>query len=224
MDDVSSVLPEMMSLPLILGFVIALLLFFFVVLMNIIRRRLHVMERQLVDIGADLRIVSLRLAMDELDEPVKHAGDTGADMSEDGPSVSLASAPAMAASAPPLAPFQEAAMPRARYINNDAGNMPVLPPEAYHDYADNPSNLSSADLLKQTHFDPPVEAVKTRGARRAAPQPPPTPEEDGDIWRLRATPRAPIARGEGTHGAPHAEPPKVRKEPTLKWPPKSPST
>lgn len=223
MDDMSSVLPETMSLPLILGFVIALLLFFFVVLMNIIRR-LHVMEQQLVDIGTDLRTVSLRLAMNELDEPVMHPGDTGADMSEDRPSVSLASAPAMAASAPPLAPLQEAAMPRARYINNDAGNMPVLPPEAYQDYADNPSNLSSADLLKQTHFDPPVEAVTAKGARRAATQPPPTPEEDGDIWRLRATRRAPIARGEGTHGAPHAEPPKVRKEPTLKWPPKSSST
>lgn len=219
-DDMSSVLPETMSLPLILGFVIAFLLFFFMVLMNIIRRRLHVIERQLVDIGADLRTVSLRLAMDEFDEPAMHAGDSDADL----PSVSLAAAPAKTASAPPMAPLQEAAMPRARYINNDAGSMPVLPPEAYQDYADNPSNLSSADLLKQTHFDPPAEAVTAKGARRAAPQPPPTPEEDGDIWRLRATRRAPTTRSDGTHGVPHAAPPKVRKEPTLKWPPKAPST
>jgi len=224
MDDMSSVLPETMSLPLILGFVIAFLLFFFVVLMNIIRRRLHVMERQLVDIGADLRTVSLRLAMDEFDEPAMHADGTDADLSEDRPSVSLAAAPAMASSAPPMVPLQEVAMPRARYINNDAGNMPVLPPEAYQDYADNPSNLSSADLLKQTHFDPPVGAMSGKAARRAATQPPPTPEEDGDIWRLRATRRAPTTRSDGTHGAPHAAPPKVRKEPTLKWPPKPPST
>lgn len=220
MDDMSSVLPETMSMPLILGFVIAVLLFFFMVLINIIRRRLHVMERQLVDIGADLRTVSLRLAMDEFDEPAMHAGDSDADLPEDRPSVTLAAAPAMAASAPPLAPLQEAAMPRARYINNDTGNMPVLPPEAYQDYADNAPNLSSDDLLKQTHFDPPVEAVTAEGARRAAPQPPPTPEEDGDIWRLRATRRAPITRIDGAHAAP----PKVRKEPTLKWPPRAPST
>ncbi len=114
-----------------------------------------------------------------------HAGDTGADMSEDGPSVSLASAPAMAASARPLAPFQEAALPRARYINNDAGNMPVLLPETYQDYADNPSNLSSADLLKQTHFDPPVEAVS---AKARAPRRPAVAPDAGGGWRYLAPP------------------------------------
>lgn len=222
-DDMSSVLPEAMSLPLILSFVISLLLFLFVVLINNIRRRLHVMERQLVDIGADLRTVSLRLAIDDLDEPDEDAANSSPDASEIRPSVTPVAPSVTTKSAPPLASASDASSRRARYIQNDQKSVTVPLSEGYQDYADYPPNLSSADLLKQTHFEPPADAARVEAAPDASPHPPLTPEEEGDIWRLRATRRTPISRAEPDQRRSSPDPQNVRREPTLRWPPKSPS-
>lgn len=224
MGDLSAPMPSLMLLPILFGSALLLLFVVTVALLSGARRRLGFIEQQLIEIGADLRTISLRMAANERppSRPEQHIDQPAA----------LEVSPAEVLSAvnkdqrPEISPHMSApstAKPnRPGYIHHNVKGTEVPSSQDWADYADTPSGVTPSDILKQTHFDPPIAAHSPSETPSDNPLAPMAGDE-GDIWRLRAVPKTGHAPPPGrdtlpSEGSRSGDP---RREPTLRWPPKS---